>query len=651
MEVKDVNGEGEEQWKGQISGALQLDSEKANAEIDRLGDEWNDTGQEAVNDIILAVGTAVDQTSLNIGLSVDLAGSKKMTADNKAGSTINVFSEDITIPAGKFSVIVADSDFLPDTVKGLSILLGQLTSGKIPEAAPPELSKLGDLADSIADGTTMSVAIMTPALVQVTQEMSAKPFFNWIKNRTDSAVKFIGALQQSADAGSLAALGASQLGDDLNSLANDLAGDMFLGLNLGIGASADLGAEGVVSVGAGAAAHIRSNPEMMLLLGTGGDVDLPNATGQADMGFDISMDAGAGVSLGEGVEVEASGGIGFSTSLLSVGLTEWDDPVPQIYGPPASSNANLAEVKVRDSVGVQEYTASPDKNTSGLYTVWVPMGTTSVTIVPKTFSSRATFAFPGHGQMMNGAAVNYTLRKTPWEDIPFSVQFEDGTGKSYILRIQISPSTRLQSLTASKGAWDKAFSPSVVDYKLTVDSDTYAVDLVPKLEDSRAGLKFNDTPWSSGNLLRILPRMGENNVTFKVTPGDSPLGQETVYRINIFRTITANANLASLQVNQGALSPAFSASVTNYTVNVPDNVASINLNAVTVDPLAKLYVINVTNGEKQGEISEQLNLRYGPNNFVLYVKAQDGTKKGYNITVTRVCSKLQTLAVKYNGVT
>lgn len=448
----------------------QMDSDKANAEIARLENDWNTKGKTAVNNIIQSVGAAVDQTNLNISLSVDLAGSKKMTADNKAGSTTNMFSEDITIPAGKLGNIFMDSDFLPDTVKGLSILLGQLTSGKIPQAAPPELSKLGDLADSIADGTTISVAMMTPALVQVTEEVSAKPFFNWIKNNVQSAVKFVGALQQAADAGSLAAMGSSQLGDNLYSLVNDLGGDLYLGLNLGVGANADLGAEGVVSVGAGAAAHIKTNPEMLLLLGTGGYADLPNATGQADMGFDVSMDAGAGVSLGEGVEVEASGGVGFSTSLLNVGLTEWDDPVPQIYGPPASSNANLSDLKVR--VGVQEYTASPDKNTSGLYTVWVPTGTTSVTIVPKTFSSRATFVFSGYGQMMNGAAINYTLRKTTWEDIPFSVQAEDGTGKNYILRIQISPSTRLQSLTASKGAWDKAFSPGVTDYKLTVDSDT-----------------------------------------------------------------------------------------------------------------------------------------------------------------------------------
>ncbi len=113
----------------------------------------------------------------------------------------------------------------------------------------------------------------------------------------------------------------------------------------------------------------------------------------------------------------------------------------------------------------------------------------------------------------------------------------------------------------------------------------------------------------------------------------------------------ASADLASLQLSQGDLSRTFTENRADYTVSVADNVASINLKAVAVDPLAKLCVTNVTKGEKQGELSDQLNLRYGPNKFVLCVTARDGAKKNYNVTVTRVCSKLEKLTVSYGNVT
>ncbi|MCL6610395.1 MAG: cadherin-like beta sandwich domain-containing protein [Peptococcaceae bacterium] len=529
--------------------AGQMESDKARAEMARLEKSWNTQGKDAVNRIIKAVGHAVKDTSMNVSLSVDVGGyNQNPSADDKAQSTINVFRQSVTIPVGKLGAAFMDSDFLPDTVKGLSILLGQLTKGKIPQAVPPELGKLGDLADSMAEGTVMKVAMMTPVLVQVTWEAPAKPFFNWIKRNTQSAVRFIGALQKSADSGSLAALATGQLREDLKSLIDDLGKDMFLGLNLGVGANAEVGAVGVLSVGAGAAAHIKANPEMLLLLASGGIADLHYSDGRADMGFDLNLEGGAGVKLGEGVEAGASGGLGFSTSLLNVILTEWDGPVPQIYVPPASSNADLASLKV--SVSPREvYMASPVKNDPGTYTVQVPNGTKVVMIEPRTVSGQSTFVFQGYGPMKNGAGISYVLKNTV-EHVPFTVAAENGNWKGYVLEIQ---------------------------------------------------------------------------------------------------TMTSN-DLASLELSASQLVPSFNKSCTDYTAIVPEFVASATIKAVAVDPLAKLSVQYVTKEAKQGELSEQVNLRYGPNKFVLSVTDQDGSTKNYNVTVNRFSSKLEKLTVSYNNV-
>ena len=94
-------------------------------------------------------------------------------------------------------------------------------------------------------------------------------------------------------------------------------------------------------------------------------------------------------------------------------------------------------------------------------------------------------------------------------------------------------------------------------------------------------------------------------------------------KITVTAPLSTNNNLASLTVNQGSLSPAFSASNLNYTVNVGSNVSSITINATAAD--AKATVSGA--GTK--------NLSYGTNKFTIVVKAENGGTKNYIINVNR----------------
>lgn len=89
--------------------------------------------------------------------------------------------------------------------------------------------------------------------------------------------------------------------------------------------------------------------------------------------------------------------------------------------------------------------------------------------------------------------------------------------------------------------------------------------------------------------------------------------------------LSSNANLKSLSLNSGKLSPKFSASKTSYTAKVLYDVTKVNVSANVADASAK--VVSVTGNT---------NLKVGENTVVVTVQAADGTQKKYTIIVTRL---------------
>ncbi len=88
--------------------------------------------------------------------------------------------------------------------------------------------------------------------------------------------------------------------------------------------------------------------------------------------------------------------------------------------------------------------------------------------------------------------------------------------------------------------------------------------------------------------------------------------------------LSNNANLSSLTLSTGTLSPAFNANRTNYTVSVPYEAANITLYAKTSDAKAKVAIS-----------SNPTNLNVGANTIKVTVTAQNGSQKIYTVVVTR----------------
>lgn len=102
---------------------------------------------------------------------------------------------------------------------------------------------------------------------------------------------------------------------------------------------------------------------------------------------------------------------------------------------------------------------------------------------------------------------------------------------------------------------------------------------------------------------------------------DSFSGSATVNVSDVSKS--TNANLSSLRTSAGVLSPNFSASVTEYTVNVGSDVTECKVYGTTADPDANISV------------SGSATLKDGENKRVVTVTAPSGDTKSYTLTIIR----------------
>lgn len=120
-------------------------------------------------------------------------------------------------------------------------------------------------------------------------------------------------------------------------------------------------------------------------------------------------------------------------------------------------------------------------------------------------------------------------------------------------------------------------------------------------------VSVSDCLWSAGGTSEV----SFGGASAKVTVKDAALSN--------------NANLKSLSLNTGSLSPKFSASRTSYTAKVAYETTKVNVSATASDSGAKVV-----------SISGNTDLKVGSNTVTVTVQAADGSQKKYTIVVTRL---------------
>ena len=209
---------------------------------------------------------------------------------------------------------------------------------------------------------------------------------------------------------------------------------------------------------------------------------------------------------------------------------------------------------------------------------------------------------------------------------------------TYLLDITIvrkknaSKNAGLSALSVNPGVLTPVFDVAVTEYSVHVENDIESITVSAAPSDVNATVSGMDI---------YLLNVGSNTISVTVTAEDG--STKKTYTITVVRDASSNADLGALSVNKGVLTPVFDADVTEYSVHVGNEIASITVTATAAH----------TNAEVTG--TDDYSLIVGNNTITVTVTAEDGTtQKTYTITVVRDASSnadLKTLSVNQGDLT
>ena len=299
---------------------------------------------------------------------------------------------------------------------------------------------------------------------------------------------------------------------------------------------------------------------------------------------------------------------------------------------PLSDNADLGGLTISSG------TLSPQFSSSDItYTASVDNSVTQVTVTPTASDSSAAITVNGNivtsgtGHIVTGLTVGEP------NTVTVIVTAQDSTTKTYTItltRAALSDNADLGSLTISSGTLSPQFSSSDIVYTASVDNSVTQVTVTPTASDSSAAITVNGNDVTSGNDYIVTGlTVGEpNTVTVIVTAQDSTT---KTYTITLTRAaLSDNADLGSLTISSGTLSPQFSSSDITYTASVDNSVTQVTVTPTASDSSAAITVNGNIVPSGNDYIVTGLNVDE-PNTVTVIVTAQDSTTKTYTITLTR----------------
>ncbi|TVY01885.1 cadherin-like beta sandwich domain-containing protein [Paenibacillus cremeus] len=196
----------------------------------------------------------------------------------------------------------------------------------------------------------------------------------------------------------------------------------------------------------------------------------------------------------------------------------------------------------------------------------------------------------------------------------------------------LSSNADLSSLTLSSGALSPAFASGTTSYTSSVPYGVSRTTVTAGVYDSNSMMTVNGNGVPSGQTsgaIALVP--GSNTITIVVTAQN---GATKTYTVTVNRTqLSSNADLSSLTLSSGTLSPAFASGTTGYTSSVPYGVYSTTVTAGVYDATATVTVNG--NTVLSGQTSGAIALVPGSNTITIVVTAQNGATKTYTVTVNR----------------
>ncbi len=237
-----------------------------------------------------------------------------------------------------------------------------------------------------------------------------------------------------------------------------------------------------------------------------------------------------------------------------------------------------------------------------------------VTVLAGSVAQHVTFASPSAADGSRFAKL-YCLNP--------AVQFDS----LYYYSSFTMTGTQLLDLSGTGGTFVPAFNPDVTDYVYVIPKDSTSATITAHSEYQapNAVMTMNGAEVTTVSVADV-PYNGSSTVSIVVTAIDGI--DERTYTVKVERL---NADLASIGLSTGALSPAFSVDTLSYTVDLPADVDSVTITPVADNPDAAFTI----NGAAQD--SREFELKPGETaTAAIVVTGQNGlTKRTYTVEVTR----------------
>ncbi|MFJ7727639.1 cadherin-like beta sandwich domain-containing protein [Neobacillus sp. NPDC097160] len=182
---------------------------------------------------------------------------------------------------------------------------------------------------------------------------------------------------------------------------------------------------------------------------------------------------------------------------------------------------------------------------------------------------------------------------------------------------------------------DQPFSSDVKVYSATVENDVQTFKLLIEGSNPASSILINGQTVTSGKEETFSLQTGTN--TFLITVSDGSQTANT-YTLTITRQQSANNLLQNINLSAGALSPAFSSAITDYTVQVTNDVNTIVITPTSSENTATIEV-NETLVKGAGV---SVKLPDGKIDIIIAVTAENGDKRTYTLQVTKAAATSST---------
>lgn len=171
-------------------------------------------------------------------------------------------------------------------------------------------------------------------------------------------------------------------------------------------------------------------------------------------------------------------------------------------------------------------------------------------------------------------------------------------------------------------------SPGVYEYSAIVDNSIQSISLNVESNNPDAIITVNDQTVTNGNVGPLPLQTGDNKFLITV---DDKIHTPNTYTLTITRKQNVNNLLQNITLSKGELSPKFSSDITEYKVDVANEVDSLTVSPQAFDNTESIKI----NGSvwKNDGISVQLPV--GKSDIVILVTAENGDVKTYTLHITR----------------